>query len=147
MLWSNWRFVEWTTDFGTTRNYCQLSELPYKIIAFFERRTRLWTQDSGYSFNMMGRLNISVVKLRNGSAGSISWPPRSPDLTRLGRLLLGSVTAMVYKTKPLMRVEILRRIMNAAYIENTMKFFNGQYTPLQTEQRHALKIMAEILNS
>jgi hypothetical protein len=44
----------------------------------------------------------------------VSWPPRSPDLTRLDHCLWRRMKPLVYAVKCSIRAELLNRIMNAS---------------------------------
>src|SRR3954466_6638382 len=64
-----------------------------------------------------------------GRAGSLAWPPRSPDLNPLDFYLRGHIKTNVYRTKPGSIDELMQRITDsvaaipAAQLQNAFREF------------------------
>ncbi|CAK9823987.1 hypothetical protein ANTRET_LOCUS2226 [Anthophora retusa] len=78
---------------------------------------RMWMQLDGcpahYGPQVRQWLNNRFPQRWIGRGGSISWPPRSPDLTPLDFYLWGTLKDKVYQTRINSRHELIQKINNA----------------------------------
>lgn len=80
-------------------------------------RRNMWFQHDGcpahYSRAVQDFLNQQFPNRWIGRGSLFPWPPRSPDLTCLDFYLWGRLKALVYKTRPTTRENMIGRIQNA----------------------------------
>lgn len=80
-------------------------------------RENMWLQHDGapahFALDVRRYLNQEFEGRWIGRGGPISWPPRSPDLTKLDFFLWGHIKNIVYQTPPTIADDMRQRIIHA----------------------------------
>lgn len=99
-----------------------LEDVPLNI------RRRMWFQHDGapahYSRLVRTHLNRNFANKWIGRGGTVRWPPRSPDLTKLDFFLWGYLKNLVYQEPVTTKEDMMRRIRNAFHTVNRNMLMN-----------------------